>query len=160
MGRIRRHGAVIVAIGTCHLLAYAQIGRSHRPPPPAEDLEMLTYQLWAYICLSVVSLGLASWTWGLVLDACNAAALAWKSLTIKRNFIPDAPRLAPPPLPDNILYFPRPTQDLERWSRVRGADFDISYMQFDSDVVIEYSGPADTLRALEHLPNPLYKANR
>ena len=33
-------------------------------------------------------------------------------------------------------------------------------LQFDSDVVIEYSGPADTLRALEHLPNPLYKANQ
>jgi len=61
--------------------------------------------------------------------------------------------------PSNVVAFPTPLGELERWARIEGASVDISYKTLDDDVLIEYSGRAEALERYAFLPNPLYKPN-
>lgn len=60
----------------------------------------------------------------------------------------------------NVIAFPMRFAELERWTRIEGPHFDISYKRFDNEVLIEFSGRADQLREHECLPNPLHRPSR
>jgi hypothetical protein len=167
---IRIQSLIVIGIGAAFLLA----GRTKRQAGGSWDggslLDISAQVMDIALPAAVITSGLSAFVVAIVISLYGYGA------RLLQHLLSRMPRATPPPAqstlqrqisqgsdraeaPSNVVAFPTPLGELERWARIEGASVDISYKTLDDDVLIEYSGRAEALERYAFLPNPLYKPN-